>query len=87
VTAASLKDVFEKRLNPPKVRLSQFDAAQHSINQIIAGLLPDPTEDQTPEGFFTVKWNEDDMGRLKDHLRKHSLAPWTRWQLLVASGD
>jgi hypothetical protein len=29
------------------------------------------TEDKTSEGFFSTKWNGDDMGRLKDHLRKH----------------
>ncbi|KAJ7066873.1 hypothetical protein B0H15DRAFT_753111, partial [Mycena belliarum] len=23
--------------------------------------------------YFTEKWNEEDIGRLKDHLRKHSL--------------
>jgi hypothetical protein len=28
------------------------------------------TEDETSEGFSS-KWNEDDMGRFKDHLRKH----------------
>jgi hypothetical protein len=27
---------------------------------MIAGLPPDSTEDQAPEGFLTVKWNEDD---------------------------
>ncbi|KAJ7431998.1 hypothetical protein B0H11DRAFT_1941090 [Mycena galericulata] len=62
ITAASLKDVFEKRLNPP----------EHGVNRILAKLLPPITEDHTPEGFFTEIWNEEDMGRLKDHLRKHS---------------
>jgi hypothetical protein len=37
-------------------------------------LLPEKTEDTTPEGFFIRKWTVEDMGRLKDHLRKHSLA-------------
>ncbi|KAJ6532631.1 hypothetical protein B0H19DRAFT_965694, partial [Mycena capillaripes] len=49
----------------------QFDSTQHSINQILVQLLPERTEDQTPEGFFTMTWNEHGMGRLKDHLRKH----------------
>ena len=70
VTAVSLKEVFEKRLNTPQILPTQFDTAQHSINKILAGLLPETTEDKTPEGFFSVKWNVDDMGRLKDHLRK-----------------
>jgi hypothetical protein len=70
VSADSLKDVFETRLNPPKVLPPQFDLAQHKINKILAGLM---AEDPTPEGFFTQKWTEDDIGRLKDHLRKHSL--------------
>ncbi|KAJ7473414.1 hypothetical protein FB451DRAFT_1249205 [Mycena latifolia] len=73
VTAESLKDVFEKRLNSPEVLPEQFDSAQHKINKILASLLPEKTVDETPEGFFTHKWTEDDMGRLKDHLRKHSL--------------
>ncbi|KAJ7432039.1 hypothetical protein FB451DRAFT_1317864, partial [Mycena latifolia] len=33
VTAESLKDVFEKRLNPPEVLPEQFDSAQHKINK------------------------------------------------------
>ncbi|KAJ6522567.1 hypothetical protein B0H19DRAFT_973306, partial [Mycena capillaripes] len=73
VTADELKDVFEKRLNPPAVLPPQFDSAQHKINKILATLIPEKTEDKTPEGFFTHKWTEDDMGRLKDHIRKHSL--------------
>jgi hypothetical protein len=68
-----LKDTFEKRLSPPKILPSQFDEAQHAINQILSGLLPETTEDQTPEGFFSRRWKEGDIGRLKDHLRKHSL--------------
>jgi hypothetical protein len=49
VTAASLKEVFEKRLNPPDILPAQFDAAQHSINKILAGLLPETTEDKRPD--------------------------------------
>jgi hypothetical protein len=73
VTADELKNVFEKRLNPPEVSPPQFDSAQHKINQILATLIPEKTEDNTPEGFFTHAWTEDDVGRLKDHIRKHSL--------------
>ncbi|KAJ7701723.1 hypothetical protein B0H16DRAFT_1239385, partial [Mycena metata] len=69
VTASSLKEVFEKQLNPPETLPPQFDATQHGINKILASLIPPETEDSTPEGFFTEKWNIDDMGRLKDHLR------------------
>ncbi|KAF8176432.1 hypothetical protein K438DRAFT_1607444, partial [Mycena galopus ATCC 62051] len=73
VTADQLKDVFEKRLNPPLVLPSQFDSAQHKINKVLAMLMPEETADSSPEGFFTRKWTEDDIGRLKDHIRKHSL--------------
>ncbi|KAJ7145580.1 hypothetical protein C8R44DRAFT_599644, partial [Mycena epipterygia] len=73
ITTNSLRDVFEKRLNLPEVLPTQFDSVQHGINIILAKLLPAETVDNTPEGFFMEKWNEDDMGRLKDHLRKHSL--------------
>jgi hypothetical protein len=73
VTAANLKEVFEKRLKPPDVLPSQFDAIQHKMNEVLAGLIPDSTEDTTEEAFFSVKWNDDDMVRLKDHILKHSL--------------
>ncbi|KAJ6458245.1 hypothetical protein C8R45DRAFT_762220, partial [Mycena sanguinolenta] len=72
-TADELKDVFERRLNPPAVLTPQFDSAKHRINQVLSTLLPEKTEDSTPEGFFSRKWTEDDMGRLKDHIRNHSL--------------
>ncbi|KAJ7728245.1 hypothetical protein B0H16DRAFT_1331072, partial [Mycena metata] len=72
VTASSLKEVFEKRLNPPETLPPQFDATQHGINKILASLIPPETKDSTPEGFFTERWNTVDMGRLKDHLREHS---------------
>ncbi|KAJ7631559.1 hypothetical protein DFH06DRAFT_912470, partial [Mycena polygramma] len=73
VTADELKEVFEKRLNPPVVVPPQFDSAQHKINSILSSVLPEKTEDTSPEGFFTRKWTEDDMGKLKDHIRKHSM--------------
>jgi ribonuclease HI len=72
VTASSLKDIFERRLNPPSVLPEQFNAAQHTINKILAGLIPEVTKDQTAEGFFSTPWATADMGRLKDHLRKHA---------------
>ncbi|KAJ7722801.1 hypothetical protein B0H16DRAFT_1431231, partial [Mycena metata] len=73
VSADSLKDVFETRLKPAEVLPTQFDSIQHDINKILCTLLPEETEDSTPEGFFSRKWDAKDMGRLKDHLRKHSL--------------
>ncbi|KAJ7267674.1 hypothetical protein B0H12DRAFT_1010323, partial [Mycena haematopus] len=73
VTAASLKDVFEKRLNPPAITPSEFDSTQLSMNEMLAAMIPEMTDDPSPEGFFTREWNEDDMGRLKDHIRTHSL--------------
>ncbi|KAJ7764211.1 cytochrome P450 [Mycena metata] len=51
VTADELKTVFEKRLNPQELLPPQFDAAQHVINKILVTLLPEKTEDHTPEGF------------------------------------
>ncbi|KAJ7731086.1 hypothetical protein B0H16DRAFT_1893457 [Mycena metata] len=73
VTADELKPVFEKRLKPPEILPSQFDAVQHEINKVLAKFLPETTEDHTPEGFFSRKWTEEDMGRLKDHIRKHGM--------------
>ncbi|KAJ6574597.1 hypothetical protein B0H19DRAFT_986206, partial [Mycena capillaripes] len=43
------------------------------MNAILAGLIPDTTEDNSEEGFFSERWGDEDMGRLKDHIRKHSL--------------
>ncbi|KAF8205685.1 hypothetical protein K438DRAFT_1446689, partial [Mycena galopus ATCC 62051] len=60
-------------LNPSAILPPQFDSAQHKINKVLATLLPEKTEDTTPEAFFTRPWTEDDIGRLKDHIRKHSL--------------
>src|ERR1700761_9375867 len=66
-------NVFAVRHYLTEILPSQFDAAQHKINSILAELLPRQTEDHTPEGFFSKKFNDDDIGRLKDHLCKHSL--------------
>ncbi|KAJ6587934.1 hypothetical protein B0H19DRAFT_860601, partial [Mycena capillaripes] len=53
VTAEELKDVSEKQLKSPAVLPSQFDSAQRKINKILASLLPEKTEDSSPEVFFT----------------------------------
>jgi hypothetical protein len=37
VTAESLHDVFEKRLNIPETLPESFDAPQHKINRRLAG--------------------------------------------------
>ncbi|KAK7049160.1 hypothetical protein R3P38DRAFT_2479134, partial [Favolaschia claudopus] len=60
VTADELRDVFRGRLNPPEILPPQFDSTQHKINQTLASLLPEVTQDSTPEGFFSEKWTEDD---------------------------
>ncbi|KAJ7110402.1 hypothetical protein C8R44DRAFT_633951, partial [Mycena epipterygia] len=73
VTAHDLKEVFEARLNPPTVLPDSFDAAQHTINTLLADIIPETTEDSTPEGFFSRDWTEDDVAKLKDHIRKNSL--------------
>ncbi|KAJ7737998.1 hypothetical protein B0H16DRAFT_1221905, partial [Mycena metata] len=70
VTADSLKDVFERRLNPPSTLPSSFDASQHRINRLLATAIPETTTDNTEEQFFSAKWTEPDMEWLKDHVRK-----------------
>jgi hypothetical protein len=62
VTADSLKDVFERRLNPPTTLPQSFDAFQHKINRLLAGSIPSTTPDPTPEQFFSkngqrTTWN------------------------------
>jgi hypothetical protein len=47
VTADSLRDVFEKRLNPPAVMPTAFDDIRHKVNQILAAMIPDTTQDTT----------------------------------------
>ncbi|KAJ6572402.1 hypothetical protein DFH09DRAFT_1312696 [Mycena vulgaris] len=37
-------------------------------------MIPDSTQDSSPEGFFFSEWTEDDAAWLNDHIRKHSLA-------------
>ncbi|KAJ7934008.1 hypothetical protein B0H13DRAFT_2306041 [Mycena leptocephala] len=73
VTAESLREVFEKRLNPPAVMPSAFDKIQHKINRTLASLIPETTEDPSPERFFSAEWVEDDGAWVKDHLLNHSL--------------
>ncbi|KAJ7081803.1 hypothetical protein B0H15DRAFT_786121, partial [Mycena belliarum] len=73
VTAEDLREVFEKRLNPPARLPSAFDKIQHEINKTLAALIPETTEDETPERFFSAEWGEDDGAWVKDHLLKHSL--------------
>ncbi|KAJ6544323.1 hypothetical protein B0H19DRAFT_1076444 [Mycena capillaripes] len=50
-----------------------FDSGQHKIKKVLASLLPEKTEDISPEGSPTERRTEDDMGRLKDHIHKHFL--------------
>ena len=61
VTADNLKDVFEKRLNPPSSLPGSFDPPQHKMNRLLAELIPESTTDSTPEDFFSA-W-------VKDHIR------------------
>jgi hypothetical protein len=71
VTADELKDVFEKRLNPPEVLPPQFDSAQHKINQVLATLLPEKTEDTKVSSLKSgqrTTWADS-----KTIFRKHSL--------------
>ncbi|KAJ7618830.1 hypothetical protein DFH06DRAFT_994921, partial [Mycena polygramma] len=73
VSASDLKDVFESRLNPPKIMPQSFDAAEHTMNNLLAEMIPDSTEDTTAEGFFSTPWTEDHIASIKDHIRTHSL--------------
>jgi hypothetical protein len=60
VTADSLRDVFEKRLNPPAVMPTAFDEIRHKVNQTLAAMIPDTTQDTTQEKFSSSEWVEDD---------------------------
>jgi hypothetical protein len=44
VTAESLREVFEKRLNPPAVMPTVFNDIQHKINQTLASMILETTQ-------------------------------------------
>jgi hypothetical protein len=73
VTAEALRNVFEKRLNPPEHLPESFDGTQHKFNRFLAGLIPDTTTNSSDEGFFSAEWTEEDIANVKDHIRKHGL--------------
>jgi tRNA A37 threonylcarbamoyladenosine synthetase subunit TsaC/SUA5/YrdC len=52
VTAENLREVFEKRWNPPAVMPTAFDEIRHKINQTLALIIPETTQDTSPEHFF-----------------------------------
>jgi hypothetical protein len=74
-TADNLKDVFEKRLNPPVVLPESFDSSQHKMNRMLAESIPESTVDSTSERFFSAEWTEEDMEWLKDHIRNTRKVP------------
>jgi hypothetical protein len=73
VSANDLKQVFESRLNPPKIMPQSFNTAEHTMNNLLAEMIPDSTEDITPEGFFSAPWTEANIESIKDHIITHSL--------------
>ncbi|KAJ7737793.1 hypothetical protein DFH07DRAFT_752880, partial [Mycena maculata] len=77
VTAEALRNVFEKRLNPPEHLPESFDATEHKFNRLLAILIPETTIDSSNEGFFSAEWTEEDTAEVKDHIRKHGLASAT----------
>lgn len=73
VTSNILREVFEERLNPALVLPAAFDDIQHKINQTLGSMIPENTDDPTPERFFSEEWTEDDAAWVKNHLLDHSL--------------
>lgn len=74
VTAFDLQPVFERRLNPPEILPETFDPVQHRLNTILASMIPDETEDTTPELLFSRPWTADDAAEVKSHLQQQSLS-------------
>ncbi|KAJ6543113.1 hypothetical protein B0H19DRAFT_1077126 [Mycena capillaripes] len=79
VTAESLRNVSEKRLNPPASLPESFDAFQHKINRMLARLIPKTTSDSSEEQFFSKEFTEEHMAWAKDQIRKHGLDSASGW--------
>jgi hypothetical protein len=73
VAAESLRSVFEKRLNSPTTLPESFDAPQHKMNRILAGMIPENTSDSSEERFFSAEWTEDSIAHVKEQIRKNGL--------------
>ncbi len=71
VSADALAHVFEQWLNPPEVLPPGFDAAQHKMNAMLASYMPSRTVDHTPEGFFSLHFNEEEVTDFKEDIRSH----------------
>ncbi|KAJ7438964.1 hypothetical protein B0H11DRAFT_2254277, partial [Mycena galericulata] len=69
----SLRNVFEKCLNPPETLPESFDSAQHKMNRILAHLIPETTSDSSEERFSSAEWTEANIAWVKDQIRKHGL--------------
>jgi hypothetical protein len=43
------------------------------MNNLLAEMIPDSTENTVPEGFLSAPWTEANIPSIKDHIRIHSL--------------
>ncbi|KAJ7101767.1 hypothetical protein C8R44DRAFT_641348, partial [Mycena epipterygia] len=66
-------DVFENRLNPPKVLPGSFNAPQHKMNRMLADLIPETTTDAEEKKFFSAPWTEDNIAWVNNQIRKHDM--------------
>jgi len=57
VTAGQLRDVFEKRLDPPDVLPEHFNVEQHEWNTFMAGNIPETTEDHAGKAILAALHN------------------------------
>jgi hypothetical protein len=72
VTAQQLRDVFNTRLNPPKIMPPHFDADLKRLRDLMSEAIPPTTTDHTAEQFFSRPWDLSDIEQMKRKIRNRS---------------
>ncbi|KAF5367868.1 hypothetical protein D9615_010473 [Tricholomella constricta] len=74
ISAATLKEVFERRMNPICPPPKSFNLNRLELNQTFASAIPTRTIDTTPEQFFSAPVSEEEIEIAKEHFHDRSAA-------------
>ncbi|KAF5370914.1 hypothetical protein D9615_009786 [Tricholomella constricta] len=74
ISAATLKEVFERRMNPICPPPKSFNLNRLELNQTFASAIPIRTIDTTPEQFFSAPISEEEIEIAKEHFHDRSAA-------------